>query len=114
MRRTTCAQYILCYDTTMDILFDGVLWRYQGGAAWFFISVPKEYTSELRSIAEAHTKGFGSIKVDVAIGKSRWRTSVFPDTKSGMYMLPVKKEVRMLNNLEDGSSVAVKLTVIEV
>jgi hypothetical protein len=40
--------------------------------------------------------------VRVRLGGSEWRTSIFPDSKSGCYVLPVKKAVRKTENVEVG------------
>jgi hypothetical protein len=37
-------------------------------------------------------RGFGSVRVEAAIGGSRWSTSVFPQ-KGGSWFLPVKKAI---------------------
>lgn len=49
-------------------------------------------------------RGFGSIRVEAQIGKTAWRTSVFP-TKEGTYLLPVKESVRDKEGLTIGESV---------
>jgi hypothetical protein len=47
----------------------------------------------------------------VEIGKSLWQTSIFPDSKSGSYLLPVKKAVRLKEGLVEGKSVSVAITL---
>ena len=49
------------------------------------------------------------MRVEVTIGDSTWTTSVFPDTESGSFVLPVKKPVRHAEHIEDGDEVAVVL-----
>jgi Domain of unknown function (DUF1905) len=58
------------------------------------------------------TNGFGSIRVEVTIEESTWRTSVFPESATGSYLLPVKKQIRKAAEIEDGDEVNVALTVI--
>ena len=53
-------------------------------------------------------RGFGSVKVTVTLGESRWQTSLFPN-KDGSWFLPIKKPVRMAEGLEYGDEVAVEL-----
>ncbi len=38
--------------------------------------------------------GFGSTPVVVTLGKTTWKNSIFPDKRSGTYLLPLKAEVR--------------------
>ena len=56
--------------------------------------------------------GFGSLRVEVTIGSTTWRTSVFPDTKRGTYLLPVKKQVRTAEGLAGGSVCSIELRVV--
>ena len=49
-------------------------------------------------------RGFGSVKVTVCVGESRWQTSLFPQ-KSGGRFLPIKKPVRLAEGLDFGDSV---------
>lgn len=83
------------------------LWRWtardeSSGGAWFFVSLPFEAADAIE--AEAGTaRGFGSVRVEVTIGSSTWRTSVFPSAEEKTYVLPVKKAVRTAEGLvEDG------------
>ena len=56
-------------------------------------------------------KGFGSIKVTAEIAGHMWQTSVFPDSKSGSYLLPVKKSVRAAARISAGDEVEVRLSI---
>jgi hypothetical protein len=49
--------------------------------------------------------------VSAAIGNTTWKTSIFPDSKAGAYLLPVKAEVRKKEKIEAGSSVLVSVRV---
>lgn len=91
--------------------FDAEVWRHQGEAAWFFVSVPEDVTDDIDGEFGHRAAGFGSIKVEVTIGSSRWQTSLFPDTKRGCYLLPVKAAVRKAQGLDDGSVAAIHLRV---
>ncbi|MEZ5168977.1 MAG: DUF1905 domain-containing protein [Acidimicrobiales bacterium] len=51
------------------------------------------------------------MKVRVRMGPSEWRTSVFPDTKSGSYVLPVKKAVRTAAKVGVGDTAAFEIDV---
>lgn len=85
----------------------GELWLYPGESAnWHFVSVPKK---ESEAIVKAHPRkkaGFGSIRVSAKIGKTSWETSIFPDKRSGTYLLPVKAEVRRKEHLSKGDIIA--------
>ena len=70
------------------------VWLYPGMAGWHFVSLAKKQSEEIKKKFGAHTRGWGSIPVAVALGKSKWKTSIFPDKKAGVYILPLKAAVR--------------------
>ena len=57
---------------------------------------------------------FGAVRVRVTVGATTWSTSVFPDSKQGSYVLPVKKAVRVAEGLDDGDDVEVTLEVLDL
>lgn len=70
------------------------VWLYPGMAGWHFLSVPKRQSQEIKKEFDTMKRGWGSLPVLVTVGKTSWRTSIFPDTKTGTYLLPLKAEVR--------------------
>ena len=87
------------------------LWLWEGDAAWHFVTLPADVSDDVRDRSGAR-RGFGSVRVQVTVGATTWRTSVFPDTRRGAYLLPVKKEVRTREGLELGDRVAVRLELL--
>jgi hypothetical protein len=93
--------------------FDAEVWEHDGPAAWFFLDVPEADADEIEELFGSRAKGFGSVRVEVAIGATRWATSLFPDNKRRTYVLPVKKEVRRAEHLVAGSVAHVDLVVVD-
>ena len=93
--------------------FTADLWRYTGEAAWYFVTLPHDVADDIDEITGEARRGFGSVRVEVTVGSTTWKTSVFPDTKSESFVLPVKKAVRSAEGLDDGSSVSVLLTLVD-
>ena len=89
------------------------LWEHDGQGAWHFISLPEAEADEIQEIYGANAGGFGSVRVAVTIGSTRWSTSIFPDRKRSTYVLPVKKAVRTAEQLIAGTTVNVALEVIQ-
>jgi hypothetical protein len=92
--------------------FTAVPWQWEARSeAWVFVSLPDQVSDE---IAEAgRTAGFGAVRVEVVCGESTWRTSVFPDTARGCYVLPLKKAVRAAEGIEVGRPVTVSVELVE-
>jgi len=99
--------------TTYD--FSAPLWRWdakdeQKSGAWFFLSLPFDVADEIEETA-GPGKGFGSVRVEVTIGGTTWRTSIFPSDGQRTYVLPVKKAVRVAEGLEEGTEATVRLSI---
>jgi hypothetical protein len=93
----------------MNLEFDGNIWFWRGPAPWYFVTVPAEQSRDLNVISGLVTYGWGMIPVHARIGKTEWKTSLFP--KDGHYIVPVKASVRRAENLEEGDEVTVRLEV---
>lgn len=87
------------------------VWVYDGPAAWHFITIGKDTSNKIRQIPILK-RGWSSVPVNVTIGNSTWKTSIFPD-KDGVYLLPIKKEIRNNENIKEGSVVKIKIEVID-
>lgn len=92
----------------LETEFTAKLWKANASASWYFVSLPVETSTWIKSYQTRRT-GFGSVRVEVEVGSCKWKTSVFPDSKLGTYVLPVKKQVRQAEGLEDGDEVTVQL-----
>lgn len=88
------------------------LWIYPGEGAWYFITVPSEYAQEIKSFTHGWpNKGFGTIKVNATVKGTTWETSIFPDKKSGSYLMPIKKEIRSKLNIANGDDLETSITL---
>jgi hypothetical protein len=85
--------------------FKSDIFIYPGEAGWHFLTVPTETASVISERFSDLKKGFGSLKVNVTIGNSTWPTSIFPDRKSGTYLLPLKASIRKAEGLKPGQKV---------
>ena len=97
----------------MRFRFTAPLWEWSAQGGWFFVTVPEEYGDDIREVPRM-PRGFGAVRVRVRVGDSTWSTSVFPDSKQGSYVLPVKKAVRTAEGIADGDDVAVELEVLDL
>jgi hypothetical protein len=95
----------------MKFSFKTELWRWPGNAAWHFVNVPKELSEKIKKKYGANARGWGSLPVEVTLGKSKWKTSIFPDKKSGTYLLPIKASVRKAEEVGHGDTVRLRLAL---
>ena len=98
--------------------FTAPLWRWRARTsaepgAWCFVTVPSDVSQEIRELTDGFTRGFGSVRVSVETGTSRWQTSVFPDAASGCFVLPVKKAVRLAEDVTEDDDLTITLTLRE-
>ena len=93
----------------MNIEFTDKIWYWRGPAPWYFVTVPEEQCHDLKAVAGFLTYGWGMIPVTAWIGKTAWKTSMFP--KDGRYIVPIKASVRKAEDLEEGDKVTVRLEV---
>ena len=89
--------------------FNGKIWYWRGPSPFFFVTMPAKQSRDLKAISGLVTYGWGVIPVEVRIGKTEFRTSLFP--KDGRYIVPIKASVRKAENLENGDKVTVRLEV---
>jgi len=89
------------------------LWSAKEGDSWVFVTVPEDLSDEIRE-RSGPPRGFGSVRVEVTIGATTWRTSVFPNSQEpGCYALPVKKAVRRSEGLDIGETAVIRLRVLD-
>ncbi len=91
--------------------FQAKVWLYQGMAAWHFVTLPKELSAELKENFGDIARGWGSLPVDVKLGNTNWKTSIFPDKKIGAYILPLKLEVRKKEQVKEGDEITLILKI---
>ena len=93
----------------MVIEFSGKILYWRGPAPWYFVTVPEDQSLDLKAISGFVTYGWGVIPVNVWIGKTEWKTSLFP--KDGRYLVPIRASVRAVENLDVGDEVTIRLEV---
>jgi hypothetical protein len=92
-------------------LFTATLWLYPGHAGWVFATVPKKETARIKEQTKGLKRGWGSVPVSVTLGKTTWNTSIFPDNRSGTYLLPVKALVRKKEEVMEDDAVVISISI---
>jgi Domain of unknown function (DUF1905) len=104
LRRLTYRRLRCC---AVEIEFSGEVWFWRGPAPWHFVTVPDEQSDHIASVALDVTYGWGMIPVTVRVGRTEWKTSLWP--KDERYILPLRTDVRRAEAIELGDTVAVTL-----
>ena len=93
-------------------VFTAEVWEHSPGdpGSWHFLTLPADLAEDV-ALEAGPRGGFGSVRVEVSIGSTTWRTSLFPDAGAGSFVLPVKKQVRRANDVRAGDEVEVRLVV---
>jgi hypothetical protein len=98
----------------VNYTFDAELWIWDARRddSWTFLSLPADASEEIRELAAGPRRGFGAVPVRVSIGGSTWKTSIFPDSARGVYVLPVKRTVRRAEGIEAGDVASVTVELV--
>lgn len=93
--------------------FSAEIWEHSPDdpGSWHFLTLPPEISDDIE-LEAGPREGFGSVRVEVTIGSSTWRTSLFPDNAAGSFVLPLKKPVRRAEGLYAGETCDVALEVL--
>ncbi len=93
----------------MNLEFSGQIFFWRGPAPYYFVTVPEQPSRDIKAIAHLVTYGWGVIPVQAQIGQTVWTTSLFP--KDGRYLVPIKALVQKAEDLNEGDTVALTLTL---
>jgi len=93
----------------VNVDVEGEVWFWRGPAPWHFVTVPEEGCAALELAAPGVTYGWGMVPVTATLGRTTWKTSLWP--KDGGYIVPLKTSVRRAEGVDVGDTVAIRLTV---
>ena len=89
----------------------GKVWKYTvEPASWYFVYVDSKMAEEVRKNA-VKTVGFRYVPVEVTVGKTTWKTTLFP-TKEKKYLIAMKAAVRKAEGIFDGDMVSVTFRIL--
>ena len=87
------------------------LWKARTDS-WVFVNLPEDLADQIEDAAPEPRRGFGAVKVEVTVGATTWRTSVFPSKEEGTCVLPLKKAVLKAERLATGDRIDVQLLIV--
>lgn len=80
--------------------FSGELWKSEGQGGWYFVSLPKDISIEIRANLQWQEEGWGRMKAMAKIEDVEWETAIWFDKKKDTYLLPIKADIRKKVKLE--------------
>ena len=92
--------------------FTTTLWNTESMNAWVFVSLPADQSADIRDLTDGLRTGFGSQRVLVSINESRWATSIFPESATGRFVLPVKKAIPRAEGIDVGDTATVTVELV--
>lgn len=91
----------------MILEFKGKIFQWRGPAPYLFVAVPEKESANIKSVSKLVTYGWGVIPVMVKVGKTEWKTSLFP--KDERYLVPIKMVVQKAEKLKEGDEIKLRL-----
>ena len=95
--------------TSMSLEFRGDIFFWRGPAPFYFVPVPETTSDMIKEVSNLITYGWGMIPVQVQLGHSIWRTSLFP--RANRYLVPLKSNIRKAEKLSEGDTVTINLVL---
>jgi hypothetical protein len=83
------------------------IWKWPGDMSWHFVTLPRE---QYEIIRKEYPKSM--VHITATVDNTSWNTALFPHTKSKSFILPIKKSIRIKENLFEGEEVKIKLVFI--
>ncbi|MFN7161330.1 MAG: DUF1905 domain-containing protein [Candidatus Gracilibacteria bacterium] len=94
-----------------EFTFSAQIWIYEGPASWHFVSLSVDISKDVKAHFHGASRGWGSLPVNVSIGNTIWKTSIFPDSKKAMYILPLKADIRKKEQLVSGQEITCSIEI---
>jgi hypothetical protein len=91
--------------------FSAELWQHPSPGGWYFVSLPENLASEIRSHLSWQEEGWGRMKATASLNSLEWETAIWFDRKAGTYLLPIKAEIRKQAGLQSGKMLSLQLAI---
>ncbi len=89
------------------------VWRWPGDAGWHFVNLDRKKSEEIKRLKSKNSYGAGFLRIEASVGKTKWRTALFPYTKEGIYLVSIRKDVRKKEDVREGDMIDVSFSFIK-
>jgi len=92
--------------------FSGKIWKHHSNGGWFFVSLPKDISKEIKENLQWQEEGWGRMKASATVKGFEWNTAIWFDRKQDTYLLPLKADIRKKAHLElDNDTIAISISI---
>lgn len=91
--------------------FTGKIWKHNANGGWFFVSLPKEISKEIRENLQWQEEGWGRMKASANVNEFEWDTAIWFDKKHDTYLLPLKSDIRKKAGLKINDRITVRISI---
>ncbi len=98
-------------DKLNTYLTEGTVWKVDGPAGWYFLSMEKTLSQLIRTQFSSDEEGWGRLKATLSLPKSSWNSAIWFDTKLECYLIPIKKEIRAIEGITDGTYIQLQFQI---
>mgnify|MGYP000132621712 CR=1 FL=1 len=91
--------------------FTAKLYRDSSENGWYFVSLPKQDSIEIRTHLQFQEEGWGRMKATAIIQNLEGNTAIWFDTKSKHNVLPIKSAIRKKLALHEDDELNVTVLV---
>jgi hypothetical protein len=94
-----------------DYTIRAKVWRWKKGS-WHFANLSAKHSAEIKRRFGAIARGWGSIRVEIKVGETQWKTSLFPTDDNKTYLFAIKKEVRKAEGIDEGDTITANVHIV--
>ncbi|QIK84668.1 DUF1905 domain-containing protein [Sanguibacter sp. HDW7] len=94
----------------MELDATGEIIEWRGPAPFLFVPLDDDAADAVAAVARDYTYGWGALPAEVRLGRTVFRTSLFP--RAGTYYVPVKVAVQRAEGVGLGDVVAVHVRLL--
>ena len=95
--------------TSLKYTFKGKVWKHPGQSGWYFSTVPKDISAEIRTHSKWQEEGWGRLHIQATIHQTQWQTAIWFDTKHDSYLLPIKADIRKKHDINEGDDIVITM-----
>jgi hypothetical protein len=93
---------VLNMNMKWHISFKGTIQMFPGPSGWYYVAVPKKYTSDLKN----QRGTWGMYPIIAQVGNTSWKTKLMTK-KGGDFFIALKSDIRKKEELSAGDIISI-------